>query len=194
MTLARIYFAIIFVVLSTSACKKEDTVFIPLHAQSTKWIQKDFPWAFVNQSSDTLQISSAQTTRYRLSDLVDLSTTEGFIDYEIVEQRFSIDAQTSFALKLRANLQDSTYLREDLASIHLSWNALQASTYGYAWPKNYLEPPALFFKTFTINGTTYNNVYVSETIDGGNRLTMYYNVSTGLIGFERSGEIYNRVE
>ena len=179
--------------LIITACKKENTIRIPVHQGSRTWLQSGFPKSYVNQAKDTLVVSSVSTQEYWLSNLIDVDPNSGFEDLQIIEQRVEIDSATLLSLRLEAGLNDSTRLREDNINISLSWNNLTAVLNGMAWPDINFDPPAYYFEVFTINGRAYADVFLSEIQIDADRLTLYYNIEDGLVGFERNGEIFNLI-
>ena len=186
----RLNFLLIATLLMVS-CKKENTITITLHEGSRAWLQTGFPRNYVNQNGDTLVVNTVSQDNYWLSDIAYVEPNSGFQDLQIIEQKVEIDSVTRLFIKLTAGLNDSTLLREDKVSIKLYWDKLTVSLTGNAWPEMTLNPPAYFFENFTINGAAYSNVYLGETVIGASRLTLYFTIKEGMVGFERSGEIYN---
>lgn len=171
-------------------CKKENTIKITVHESSKKWLQSAFPKTYISNFGDTLTVESATQKIDWLSNYVDVAPNSGFTDLQRIYQTVAIDSVTTLSTELYAALIGDNE-RNDSVCIALSWLDDKAVFWGKGAPDMVLSvPPAFYFEDFTINGKSFSDVYLAEYAASGKRITAYITLAQGLVGFERSGEIY----
>jgi hypothetical protein len=185
--------ALFSLLLFLLACKKQNTIYIPLHNASLNWLMVTDNF-FIDGAGDTLFFTSATTKTERYSNFADIAENSGFWDGEIRTQTTVIDSSITYSTQLRANL-DSGYVRNDLVRLTFQYATTEITFTGGAHPTNTIDIDSTVFylPLWNVNGRTYTNVYYKEII-GTDHVAVFVNAELNLVGFFINGKLYNQEE
>ncbi len=175
------------------ACKKENSIYIPLHNASLNWLVETDN-IYVDDGGDTMLFTDATTKIERYSNFVDVAENSGFWDGEIRTQTVEIDSSIIFRTELRANL-DSGYVRNDRLRLTFQYATTELSFSGSAHPHNTinLDSGVFYLPIWEVNGLIFNEVYYQESI-GTDHVVVFVNADYNLVGFYINGKLYNLAE
>ncbi len=169
------------------SCKKENSVSIPIHADSYNWTMGSKTRYFVNGVGDSIKTDSVV-----YSNAFEPISKNGFnYEYGFYFEIVTLDTILSITNFLRAKIKDN--VREDFFSIEgvLPQTLESVYTFGIAANANVLDSATTnYHDTLILNNTIYTNLYSTNT---NNKLTLFVSPKYSLVGFALENDTFNLV-
>ena len=172
----------ILAIASLVSCTKEDSFFVPIHANSFAWAMENKTHIYSNTTGDSVSTTSISETKYNENE-VSLEGLPNGSYGEKYTQVLEVDSLFEYTTVLLTEFTNGN--RNDVVII----DALGFNIYGRAEPDFSLI--GTFADSLILNGMTYNDVY--HQTDVSQNTSLFVNVENGLIGFTIEQDTFNLV-
>ena len=169
------------------SCKKENSVSIPIHADSYNWMMGSKTKYFVNQAGDSLVTDTFYSS---IATIVEEQDDFEYT-YNTYVETIMLDSVLEIQNTLEAKIQDN--IRGDMLHIHGTALLISedAAAVGIAANANVLDSlTAVYHDTLVLNNLIYTHLYSTTT---NNKLILFVSPQHSIVGFAINTDTFNLV-